>query len=111
MTRKFLTLCLIVSTLEAANVYGEEKETFLTDFRFKDGSYKPLGFRIQKIKQGSIYQKIGLLEGDIIKRLNQHMITNSSEANLVFNQLKTLKKIDLLVQRNGQEIPIHYRVK
>lgn len=106
---KFLTLSVLVSAMIAANTMADDRETFMADFKLQDGSHKTLGFRVMKIKKGSIYEKIGLRDGDIIKKFNSKPIRNSMEAKSIFHQIKTMKRVDLLVKRNGQEVPLHYR--
>lgn len=109
--KRFLACSLMIFlTLNIAQA-DEPRETFLKDFRLSDGSYKKLGFRIDNIKKGSLFDRIGLKNGDIIKQVNQRPISNSQDTKYVFHEIKTAKKVNLLILRNGQEIPIRYKIK
>ncbi len=105
----FLIACTSIGPLQEAG--AESRDTFLRHYHLRDGSYNTLGFRIEKIRKGSVYDQIGLENGDIIKKINSKPITNSAEARYVFQELKSRKNLHLLIERNGQEIPLHYRVK
>lgn len=112
--RRLMIFALLVSTASAwplRRVQAESRDTFLRHYHLRDGSYKTLGFRIEKIRKGSIYDRIGLENGDVIKKINSKPIKNSDEAKYVFQELKTRKKLYLVIERKGQEIPLHYSLK
>ena len=72
---------------------------------------KPAGFKITGILKGSIIDKIGLLEGDIIKKVNNDEIKTPDDAYKAYQRLQTDNKIVLDIERNGTMTPLTYEVK
>jgi type II secretory pathway component PulC len=68
------------------------------------------GFKMVSIDKGSIFEKLGLKEGDIIKNYNGKEIKTPEDAKAVFEDLKTAKKVKLTVERNGKTQIFHYNV-
>ncbi len=76
---------------------------------FTDG--KPDGFRIFAIREDSIYAKIGLQNGDILKRVNDIDVRNPQNFLQVFEQLKGEKRITIDLVRNNSEERFDYSIK
>lgn len=72
---------------------------------------KPAGFKITGILKGSIIDKIGLLDGDIIKKVNSDEIKTPDDAYRAYQRLQTDNKIVLDIERNGARTPLTYEVK
>jgi general secretion pathway protein C len=65
---------------------------------------KSEGFRIISIKPDSFYQRIGLINGDVIQQVNGVEIKDPTTFMSVFNQLRNESNITLdLVRRNKRE--------
>ncbi len=69
------------------------------------------GFKIEKIEKGSVYEKLGLQEGDVIKKFNGKPVVNPSDAMEMYNALKTAKKVSLVIERAGKEQTLQFTAK
>lgn len=76
---------------------------------FTDG--KPDGFVISEIVQGSLYQQAGLLNGDIILKINGQQVTDARQAMSMFQELQNASAIDLELRRAGQVKRVHYDIR
>ncbi len=76
---------------------------------FTDG--KPDGFRIFAIREDSIYAKIGLQNGDILKRVNDIDVRNPQNFLQVFEQLKNEPRIAIELVRNNKEERFDYNIQ
>lgn len=65
------------------------------------------GFKIPKVPDGSLYAKMGLKEGDIIKEVNGVPLAGVSQAIKTLVSLREASKIHLLVERNGKPMDIN----
>jgi len=72
---------------------------------------RPAGFKITGILKGSIIDKIGLLDGDIIKRVNSDEVKSPDDAYRAYQRLQTDNRIVLEIERNGAMAPLTYEVK
>jgi len=62
------------------------------------------GVRVSSIKEGSMYEKMGLNDGDVIKGLNGIEITNPSASSKVLGELQRAETFKLTVMdENGAE--------
>ncbi len=76
---------------------------------FKNG--ESIGMRLFAIRQGSLYQKLGLKNGDILKSVNDNSLSDPSQALKIFDQLKTERSISVRVERAGQEMSLQYQIR
>lgn len=76
---------------------------------FKDG--KPVGLRLFAIKSGSMFEKIGLKNGDILKHINGNSMTDITQAVKLFEQLRNERSISVLVERNREERELQYQIR
>ncbi len=102
------------------NEYVIDKEQFnslLTDLgpllssarvvpNFKNGTID--GYKVFAIKSGSLYEKIGMQNGDIIDAINGLKIETPDKALMLFQQLKSEDHFDLDIRRDGQPIAFSY---
>ena len=61
----------------------------------------PDGYKLLQIQPGSIYQQLGLQDGDVLVGLNGEPVNDPGKAFQLFNELKTASHIELSVKRNG----------
>ncbi len=91
----------------------ENMPQFLTKARlipnFTDG--KPDGFRIFAIDPGSVYSKIGLVNGDILQRINGVEIKDPANFARVFQQLKDEREITIDLVRNSKRETFTYEIR
>lgn len=67
---------------------------------FKNGEAN--GFKVFSIRPGSIYQKLGIQNGDVIKKINGYEINSPDKALEVYAKLKESSKIEVELERRGQ---------
>ncbi len=76
---------------------------------FKDG--QSIGMRLFAIRRGSLYEKVGLKNGDIIKVINNTNITDPAQAIKLFEELKNERSIAVKVERGGADKVLNYTVR
>jgi len=72
---------------------------------------KSTGFRLFAIRQNSLFDKIGLRNGDIIQRINGNDISDPSKALGLFNELRNEPSVAVEIVRNKEEKKLNYRFK
>jgi general secretion pathway protein C len=73
---------------------------------FKDGA--SIGLRLFAIRPGSLFEKIGLKNGDILKSINGSSLADITQAIKLFEKLKEEKRIGLVLERNREEQSLTY---
>jgi len=72
---------------------------------------KPKGFQMRKIQPGSIFQKLGLLDGDIITAVNGESLTTADQALRLFPLFRNQRNILLEVERKGATLQLSYTIE
>ncbi len=75
---------------------------------FKDGVSQ--GFKLFSIRPDSIYTKIGIQNGDVIKRINGFDMNSPEKALEVYTKLKEANRIDIEIERNGATMRKTYAI-
>jgi len=70
-----------------------------------------IGYEIFAIKQGSLFESLGLKNGDIISEVNGVKISNPAKAMSMFNQLKSASEINVSINRNGSNEELEYTIE
>ncbi len=76
---------------------------------FKDGQAE--GFKLFSIRPDSLYSKIGIVNGDVIKRINGFEMNSPEKALEVYTKLKDTNRIDIELDRNGSTLRKTYNVR
>lgn len=76
---------------------------------FKDG--KAVGLRLFAIRTGSLFEKIGLQNGDVLKSVNGNSLADLSQAMQLFQKLKEERSIELSLERNMAEKQFKYQIR
>ncbi len=76
---------------------------------FKNG--KGNGFRIYSIKPGSLYDKVGIKNGDVIQEINSMKLDSPEKALEIYAKLKTEKSIQINLERRGRNVSLQYNVR
>lgn len=76
---------------------------------FKDGVAH--GFKLFSIRPDSIYTKIGVQNGDVIKRINGYDLNSPEKALEIYSKLKEASRIDIELERNGSTIRKTYSIR
>lgn len=69
------------------------------------------GFKFSAIKQGSIFSKIGVQNGDVIQRLNGLDMNSVEKAVEALQRFKDAPNITVGISRNGKQISMEYTIR
>ncbi len=72
---------------------------------------KTVGFRISEIVPGSIYEKIGLQNGDIIQRVNSQDVDDPGKFFQLYQGLKNERSVTVDLIRGGQHQTLTYDIR
>jgi general secretion pathway protein C len=72
---------------------------------------KENGFRILNIRNGSLYQKIGIQNGDVIKSINGIDISSPDKALEAYSRLQSASKISIDIVRRGGNQTLEYTIE
>jgi general secretion pathway protein C len=76
---------------------------------FKDGRMN--GFRLLAFRTDSLYARLGLREGDVVRRINGFEIDSPQEGLALYARLKEASQIEIELERRGAPLRIEYRVR
>ncbi len=93
---------------EQVNVQMRNPE-FLTQARLLP--HPSGGFLVREIKSGSIYEKLGLQVGDVVRALNGAPINSAEDAMKFYQQLGSLSQVRLEVMRGGRIEQLSYNLQ
>jgi type II secretion system protein C len=68
------------------------------------------GFRLSQIQPGSIFQQIGLEDGDILTGAQGQTVNDPMGAMALFNSLRSSPSISLSLIRNGSPMQLYYTI-
>jgi type II secretion system protein C len=74
----------------------------------QNGSSK--GFRLSQIHPGSIFQQIGLEDGDVVTGAQGQQVNDPIRAMMLLNALRNSQSITLNLIRNGSPLQLHYTI-
>jgi general secretion pathway protein C len=72
---------------------------------------KTVGFRISEIVPGSLYEKIGLQNGDVIRKINSQDVDDPGKFFQLYQGLKEERNISIDVMRGGQRQTFNYDIR
>jgi general secretion pathway protein C len=72
---------------------------------------KTVGFRLSEIVPGSIYEKIGLQNGDVVQRVNSQDVDDPAKFFQLYQGLKNERSITIDVMRGGQRQTLNYEIR
>lgn len=67
------------------------------------------GFLVRQIQPNSLYEKLGLRAGDVIKSINGQPINSAEDALKLYQQLSSITSVQLDVARGGKSEAIYYQ--
>jgi general secretion pathway protein C len=76
---------------------------------FKDG--KADGLALSNIKGDSIFAKLGLRDGDVVRGVNDRPIRSPDDILSFYKNLRSESRMSLQINRRGQERTINYRIR
>jgi general secretion pathway protein C len=69
----------------------------------------PDGFLVSNIRSGSTYQKMGIIDGDVIQKVNNRPIQTADDMTGLLNALKSGSGLSLTIQRRGKQETLNYQ--
>ena len=69
------------------------------------------GFRLSEIESGSIFQQIGLHDGDLLTGVNGQPANDPTKALALLAALRTSSSVTLSVMRNGAPVQLYYNIR
>ena len=76
---------------------------------FRNG--QSIGMRLFAIRSGSMYEKLGLKNGDIVLSVNENSLSDPAQALKLFEQLKSERSINVKLERNSQNMDMRYAIR
>ena len=72
---------------------------------------KMVGFRISEIVPGSIFDKVGLQNGDVVQRVNSQDVDDPGKFFQMYQSLKEERNITIDLMRGGQRQTLNYEIR
>ncbi|MHB8428735.1 MAG: type II secretion system protein N, partial [Acidiferrobacterales bacterium] len=69
------------------------------------------GFLVREIQPDSVYQKLGLHVGDVIRSVNGQPVNTMQQAMRVYQQSLNLSNVQIQIVRNGRPEVLQYQVQ
>ncbi|HVB83126.1 MAG TPA: type II secretion system protein GspC [Candidatus Binataceae bacterium] len=69
------------------------------------------GFRLSQIQPDSIFQQIGLRDGDILTGVGGQSVSDPAKAMELLSSLRNQTSISLTVMRDGQPVQLQYNIR
>jgi len=76
---------------------------------FKDG--QPDGLSVTQIKPGSIFTKLGLVNGDVVQKINDKEISSPDDVLALYEKLKSGSQVSVEVNRRNRQRVFNYRFR
>jgi general secretion pathway protein C len=68
------------------------------------------GFSIAFIRKGSLFEKLGVKRGDVIKAINGETIDSYEAAFNVYKNISNIDNLTLVIERDKEEMELEYEV-
>ncbi len=72
---------------------------------------RTVGFRITGVSRGSFYEKIGLRNGDVLRRVNMQKLDDPAKLFKLYQEMRNKRHISILLSRNGQSQTFDYDIR
>jgi general secretion pathway protein C len=69
------------------------------------------GLAMSNIKPNSIFRRMGLRNGDVLKSVDGHIIESVDDALRIYDSLKSADKVSVQIMRRGAERTIEYNIR
>jgi general secretion pathway protein C len=69
------------------------------------------GFLVRQIQPGSLYEKLGLRPGDVIKNVNGQALTSMDDVMRLYQQFGSAQRVLVEVQRQGHNETLYYDMR
>jgi general secretion pathway protein C len=72
---------------------------------------KPDGFKLYAIKKDSVFDKMGLTNGDTLESINGFELTSADKALEVYTKVRDATSLQVDITRRGKPVTINYTIK
>ena len=72
---------------------------------------KQIGYRLQPQKKGELLSELGIQSGDVITQINGVKLDKQQNGISALRKLTTASNVNIVVKRNGAEIPLNISLK
>jgi general secretion pathway protein C len=69
------------------------------------------GFLVRQIQPGSLYEKLGLRPGDVIRNVNGQALTSMDDVMKLYQQFGSAQRVLVEVQRQGRNETLYYDMR
>jgi general secretion pathway protein C len=69
------------------------------------------GFLVRQVQAGSLYEKLGLRPGDVIRNVNGQPLTSMEDVMRLYQQFGTAQRVLVDVQRQGRNETLYYDMR
>lgn len=69
------------------------------------------GLIVNDIASGSLFERMGLMDGDIVQAVNRKQITSPDDVVGLYQSLKSARRLNLQVSRDGQQQILNYNIR
>jgi len=69
------------------------------------------GFLVRQIQPGSLYEKLGLKPGDVIRNVNGQALTSMDDVMRLYQQFGSAQRVLVEVQRQGRNETLYYDMR
>jgi general secretion pathway protein C len=69
------------------------------------------GLQVSDISPGSVFDRMGLADGDIVQAVNNRQIRSPDDVVAFYQGLKSASRLNLLVMRDGRRTVLNYNIK
>ena len=70
-----------------------------------------VGFRVRRIKCGSVLHQAGIRNGDVVRSINGRPVTTIPQALSAYRKLRRKRKLEVeLVRRSGEAVSLRYKL-
>lgn len=72
---------------------------------------RPAGLALSNIKPNSIFRRMGLRNGDVLKSVDGNEIGSVDDALRLYENMKSASQVSVQIQRRGRERTINYNIR
>jgi general secretion pathway protein C len=69
------------------------------------------GFLVRELQPGSIYEKLGLRAGDVIRTVNGQSVSSMDDVMRLYQQFGSAERVQVEVQRGGRSESLYYDMR
>jgi len=68
------------------------------------------GFKVGRVNKNSVFGKLGLKKGDIIKSINNNVLNSYADAFKVYNNINNTKYLNIEILRDNEIMELNYEI-